>query len=253
MHSLPLFLRIADRPIILVGEGEAAEAKRRMVERAGGRVVGAEDGAARLAFVALDAPAAAVAQLRSRGILINVVDRPDLCDFTVPSLLERGPVLIAIGTGGVSAGLAKALRLRLDGLVPASLGVLAGALGQARAALRGAFPSADARRAALDHALSAGGLLDPLADHAPDAVPRWLDGASAPAAALREFVFAGDDPDDLTLRQARWLGRAGVLAYEPGVPAAVLDRARADARRFALTPGQPVPALAGEIVIIRRG
>ena len=59
-------------------------AKRRLVVRAGGVVVGEGDGAARLAFLALDEPEEAAERLRARGVLVNVVDRPELCDFTVP-------------------------------------------------------------------------------------------------------------------------------------------------------------------------
>ena len=93
MHSLPLLHRLTGQPVIVLGEGEAAAAKIRLLERAGARIVGVDDAQARLAFVALDDPDAAVARLKARGLLVNAVDRPDLCDFTVPSLLERGPVL----------------------------------------------------------------------------------------------------------------------------------------------------------------
>ena len=61
LHSLPLFHRLAGQPVIVLGEGEAAEAKRRLLERAGALVVGADDQQARLAFVALDEPEAAAA------------------------------------------------------------------------------------------------------------------------------------------------------------------------------------------------
>ena len=61
MHSLPLFHRLTGQPVILLGSGPAAEAKRRLIERAGARAVGLDDPAARLAFVALDQPEAAVA------------------------------------------------------------------------------------------------------------------------------------------------------------------------------------------------
>ena len=107
MRSLPLFHRVAGRPVIVLGEGEAAEAKRRLVERAGGVVAADDHPDARLAFVATDAPESAAARLKARGVLVNVPDRPDLCDFTVPSVLDRDPVLVAVGTGGASAGLAK--------------------------------------------------------------------------------------------------------------------------------------------------
>lgn len=251
MDSLPLYHRLTGQPVIVLGEGEAALAKRRLLERAGVRCVGEDDADARLAFIALDAPEAAAARLKARGLLVNVVDRPELCDFTVPSLLERGPVLVAVGTGGVSAGLAKALRLRLEGLLPASLGELALGLGAARAALRRRFPDAAGRRRALDAALSAGGTLDPLAEHPAGAVERWLAASNASGDQLVEFTLCSDDPDDLTLRQARWLGSADLVAHEAGVPAAVLTRARADAARLELEPGAAVTIRPGLTVVIR--
>ena len=87
-----------------------------------------EDAAASLAIVAIDdedEALAAVARLKARGVLVNAVDRPDLCDFTLPAIVDRDPVLVAIGTGGASAGLAAALRQRLETLLPATLGQLA--------------------------------------------------------------------------------------------------------------------------------
>lgn len=251
LHSLPLFHRIAGQPVIVLGEGEAAEAKRRLLERAGALIVGSENQQARLAFVALDEPEAAAAELKARGLLVNVVDRPELCDFTTPSLLERGPVLVAVSTGGVSAGLAKALRLRLEGLLPHALGALAEALNGARAAMKSRWPDGRERRRAMDAALASGGPLDPLAERHDIAV--WLDGAEGSAGGTYEIVLRSADPDDLTLREARWLGSADLVAYEPGVPTAVLVRARADAQQIELTLVMPAPDESGLTVIIRRG
>lgn len=252
MHSLPLFHRIAGQPVIVLGEGEAAEAKRRLVERAGGLVTGDIEAPARLAFVALAEPEAAVARLRERGVPVNAVDRPELCDFTVPSLLERGPVLVAVGTGGVSAGLAKALRLRLEALLPQSLGRLAEALQRARAGLRERYPDPAERRRALDAALDTGGMLDPLNDGSADMVEYWLPTATAPQSCSVEFV-APFDPDDLTLRRARYLGSADQVAYEPEVSPEILARARADAVRIALAPGEMPPGHPGLAVTLRQG
>lgn len=233
MKSLPLFHQIAGKPVILLGEGEVAEAKRRLIERAGGVPVGEDDAEARLAFVALDEPEAATARLKARGLLVNVPDRPDLCDFTVPSVLDREPVLVAVGTGGASAGLAKHLRLRLEALLPPDLGRLAEALHRARSILRARFPDAGERRRVLDMALGQGGALDPLASGSAERVAEWAATAGSPGLAETVTIsIASDDPDDLTLRQARLLGSADYLIVEPGIAPAILDRARADAVRL---------------------
>lgn len=252
--ALPLFHRIAGQPVIVLGNGEAAVAKRRLVKRAGGVCVSeAQD--ARLAFVAPDpdefAPEAAVARLRARGILVNCVDRPDLCDFTTPAILDRSPVLIAIGTGGASAGLAKALRLRLEQLLPQKLGLLAVALTGARAALRQRWPDGGDRRRALDAALGAGGMLDPLAEGAENRVDEWLGGETSTSPTSIEIRLSSPDPEDLTLRHARLLGSADVLAHEAGIAAVILDRARADAVRVKLAPGEAAPASTGLVIVLR--
>lgn len=259
MDTLPLFHRIAGQPVIVLGEGVAAEAKRRLVERAGGKVVTeiqeGIDTCARLAFIAHADDKAAEAdaiRLRCAGMLVNVVDRPALCDFTVPSLLERGPVIVAVGTGGVSAGLAKALRLRLEGMLPQSLGTLATGLGRARAALRARFSDAGERRRALDAALAAGGVLDPLDAGSAARVEPWLaDPASGATAELFEIALRSADPDDLTLREARLLGSADLVAHEPAISEDILRRARADAARYALAPGAKAPPAAGLTVVLR--
>lgn len=253
MHSLPLFHRLSGTSVILIGEGEAGAAKQRLLERAGARIVGEDDSDARLAFVALDDPEAVAQRLRGRGLLLNVTDRPDLCDFTVPSILERGPVLVAVGTGGASAGLAKALRLRLEALLPAALGMLAEGLQAARGRLRERFPEAAQRRRALDEALSEGGVLDPMYSESADRLASWLEAAEGGHGGLVEFTIASDDPDDLTLRQARWLGAADLVAHEPGIAMEILARARADAVRAVLSRGASPQPHAGLTVIIRRG
>ena len=239
LHSLPLYVRLAGRPVILLGDpengGEAAAAKRRLLERAGATVVG-EDATAALAIVAIEEEAAALAavdRLKARGILVNAVDRPALCDFTLPAIVDRSPVLVAIGTGGASAGLAAALRQRLEALLPDGLGRLADSLFEARTAIREAFPDPVARRRALAAAMAAGGDLDPLGAD-PDVV-FWLaenDGRNEPTRELVRIMLTSPDPEDLTLRQARWLAQADRVYHRDDVPPAILDRARADALRI---------------------
>ena len=240
--SLPLFHQITGQQVLVLGDGPAAEPKRRLVERAGGVVVDdlarAVDEGVRIAFIAYDdarACEAAAINARCAGMLVNVVDRPELCDFTTPSILDRSPLLVAIGTGGASAGLAKHVRLRLERVLPATLGLLARALETARPALRRRFPDGADRRRAVDEAVREGGALDPLNTQSFERVEAWLAGEiEAHSGAIFDLTLTSADPDDLTLRQARLLGEADVLVLDGAVPPAILARARADAARRVL-------------------
>jgi uroporphyrin-III C-methyltransferase/precorrin-2 dehydrogenase/sirohydrochlorin ferrochelatase len=259
VKALPLFHRVAGHPVIVLGEGPAADAKRRLVERAGGVPIGDLDlgieRGARLAFLATADEAtakAALLRLHRAGVLVNVADRPALCDFTTPSVLDRDPVQIAIGTDGASAGLAKHLRLRLEALLPDGLGLLAQSLAKARDALRQRWPDATERRRAMDAALEQGGPLDPFVEHGGGAVTNWLSEngpAQAPTSRV-ELLIDTSTPDGLTLRQLQLLGAADAILYEPGIPPAILDRARADAVRLSLPHEGPMPA--GLILVLRR-
>lgn len=249
--ALPVFVRLAGRPVILLGEGEAADAKRRLLERAGAVIVGEAAAEAMLAIVALDDPAPAVARLRARGLLVNAVDRPDLCDFTLPAIVDRNPVLVAIGTGGVSAGLAAALRQRLEQMLPATLGGLARALGAARGAMRARWPHGGERRRALGAALA--GPLDPLVPQDSDAVARWLAEPAAPREGMARIALRSADPDQLTLAEARALAQADRVFHLPDVPEPILDRARADAVRIpcAAPPAEALPGLSVFVAFAR--
>lgn len=243
MDQLPIFLNLKGHKIVLLGTGDAADAKRRLIERAGGICVGVDDTEARLAFVALDGEAAmeAASELKARGLLVNVVDRPELCDFTTPAIVDRSPVLVAVGTGGASAGLAKAIRQRIERVLPQSLGSLALSISTARDAIRARWPDAADRRRALDAAFAEGGALDPMRDHA--CVESWLEAATAPARdMLIEINLVSADPDDLSLRHARLLGEADHVFHDDSLPVSILERARADAVRHVGAPPASLPS-----------
>jgi uroporphyrin-III C-methyltransferase / precorrin-2 dehydrogenase / sirohydrochlorin ferrochelatase len=249
MKQLPAFVNLSGRNVVLVGDGDAADAKRRLIERAGGNVVGDCPAiictCARIGFVALEDEAQAIAaadRLRAKGLLVNVVDRPEHCDFTTPAIIDRDPVLIAVGTGGASAGMAKAIRQRIEALLPQGLGALALAVSAARDAIRNRFPGAAERRRALDAAFVPGGALDPMQDAGPTAVEDWLSGALLKNEnGLIEITLLSADPEDLTLRTARLLGEADHVFYDSNVPATILNRARADAARHLGNPGEDIP------------
>lgn len=239
MHSLPVFLRIEGRPVIVLGTGASADAKRHLVARAGGIAVDEQDASARLAIVAIADEAealAAIERLQARGLLINAVDRPEHCDFTLPAILDRDPVLIAIDTGGASAGLAKALRQRAERLIPAGIGEVAARIKALRPAIHARWPDAGERRHAIDAAFDEGGPLDPLLPRTAEDVDAWLARKDAapqrPGDQFETIILRSDDPHDLTIGETLLLGRADQVYLGAGVPEAIAHRARADAKRI---------------------
>ncbi len=249
MDQLPIFVNLKGARVVLIGDGEAALAKRRLIERAGGICVNdcpkAVCACARIAFIAIedeDAAVQAATRLRAKGMQVNVVDRPEHCDFTTPAIIDRAPVLLAVGTGGASAGMAKAIRQRLEALLPQSLGQLALSVAASRDAIRARWPDAASRRRALDGAFQHGGPLDPMTEQPETSVADWISGDIAPHQnGVIEIVLASADPDDLTLRTARLLGEADHIFHDPAVPAAILNRARADAARHVGVPTISMP------------
>ncbi len=129
--------------------------------------------------------------------------------------------------------MAKHVRLRLERVLPATLGVLARALEAARPRLRERYPDGTDRRRAVDAALCEGGALDPLDPYAFQRVEAWVAGSDdGRRSALFDITLTSADPEDLTLRQARLLGEADILLLDGNVPPAILARARADAARL---------------------
>ena len=265
MRILPLSFDIQGKPVIVVGHGDMAEAKARLVLAAGGEPVHlgpqslppASLPSARLAFVAVaDAGLAErwAADLKRRGLAVNVVDRPDLCDFQVPAIVDRGTVSIAIATGGRSASLAKALRERLEAWLPPNLGALADAIARRRADVARRAATIEARRAFWDRLLAPGGALDPFAATPdPDAVISGaLTGETQAARDTLTLEVASADPEELTLRQLRLLQRADVILHDPDLPSALLDKARRDAARLPLPDGADAPSgLSGVVLRLR--
>ena len=158
MDSFPAFFPLAGRRVVIVGVGEFADGKARLFDGSPAELVRVEDGRALdpeiyrgavLAFIAsgdaaFDELAASAA--REAGVPVNVVDRPPLCDFFTPALVDRGQVVAAVGTGGASPVLAQVLKQELEGAIPEGAGRLAALLREFRKAMQAAFPDMQARR-----------------------------------------------------------------------------------------------------------
>lgn len=225
MQSFPIFLNLAGQPVVVVGDGEIAAAKARLLHDAGAEVVRiaasasavTEAGHARLGFVAIDDAQQALHwadRLRASGMLVNVADRPEYCDFTLPAIVDRSPLVIAISTGGASAGVAKWVRAGLEQRLPATLGGFVKAIAEARPIVAANLLESRDRRQFWDKVLQPGGMLDPwTSEQTPNAadIKALLSGVPARTGALTLIVAKSVDPEDLTLRMHRRLTVADIV------------------------------------------
>jgi precorrin-2 dehydrogenase/sirohydrochlorin ferrochelatase len=246
MDAFPAFFPLAGRTVVVAGTGPAAEAKVRLFEGSPAtlrRLEGAAalkpkgyEGAA-LAFIASDddefAEAAAGAA-RAAHVPVNVVDRPALCDFTTPAVIDRGEVVAAIGTGGASPMLATLLRHDIEARVPQGAGRVAALFQAFRDEVREALPEPHRRRAFLRAALTgpaAQAAMDGDMDRA-GALLRESLARSEPGAGVVLFVDARGPADRLTLQAARALAAADVMVCDEDASSEVVALARRDAERL---------------------
>jgi precorrin-2 dehydrogenase/sirohydrochlorin ferrochelatase len=158
MDSFPAYFPLTGRRVVIVGSGEHAEGKAKLFEGSPAELVRLDDGraldpetyrGAALAFIASEDEAfarLAAQAAREAGVPVNVVDRPSLCDFFTPALVDRGAVVAAVGTGGSSPVLAQVLKTQIEAGIPEGVGRLAALLQQFRDETRRAFPDMAARR-----------------------------------------------------------------------------------------------------------
>jgi len=159
MDSFPAYFPLAGRRVVIVGSGDMADGKARLFEGSPAEVARIDDdraldpgtyrGAA-LAFIAGEDEAfvlKAAAAARAAGVPVNVVDRPALCDFFTPALVDRGQVVVAVGTGGSSPVLAQVLKEAIETRVPEGAARLAALLQRYRGEVKAAFPDMKKRRA----------------------------------------------------------------------------------------------------------
>jgi len=286
---LPVFMALRGRPCLVVGGGAVAARKAGLLLGAGAQVsavaVELSDSWQELRCAALEHRARAfepgdldgvalviaahedravnssVSSLAmARTIPVNVVDDPELCSVILPAIVDRSPVLIAIGTAGASPVLARLWRARIEALVPMRLRELAELAAAMRSEVRGQLTDASARRRFWEDALEgevATLVLAGQRERAVQALRDMLAARSRGQAAQRgvvSLVGAGpDDPELLSLRALRALQHADCVIADPRVSQAVLDLGRRDAERERLAawplPSSELNELAQRLVI----
>ena len=264
MDYFPIFLRLANEPVLVVGGGEVAARKIDLLLRTSAQVrviapelvpglaeraaageimhVAAEfspehlDGV-RLAIAATDKRAinAWVArQAERRNIPVNVVDDRELSSFIVPAIVDRSPVVVAVGSSGDAPVLTRRLRERLETFLPQRLGALAKLAGKLRPTIKARIESPARRRKFWENFFDGTLAADVLAGRSVDAeeiASTLRAGEQDPG----EVVLVGAGPGDpglLTLRALRALQNADVILYDRLVSAEILDLARRDAERI---------------------
>ena len=264
MDYFPIFLRLANEPVLVVGGGTVAERKVDLLLRTSAQVrviapelvpglaeraaageithVAAEfspehlDGV-RLAIAATDKRAinAWVArQAERRNIPVNVVDDRELSSFIVPAIVDRSPVVVAVGSSGDAPVLTRRLRERLETFLPQRLGALAKLAGKLRPTIKARIESPARRRKFWENFFDGTLAADVLAGRSVDVeeiASTLRTGEQDPG----EVVLVGAGPGDpglLTLRALRALQNADVILYDRLVSAEILDLARRDAERI---------------------
>jgi uroporphyrin-III C-methyltransferase/precorrin-2 dehydrogenase/sirohydrochlorin ferrochelatase len=246
VKHLPLFFDLTGRRVAVVGEGPKADLRANLARSGGADVHRLEAGSATAqelrgsvaVFVATDneaSDAAAHRLAKAAGVPVNVVDRPALCDFIMPAIVDRDGVVVAISTGGASPTLAALLRGRIEAALPERLGELARLVTTFRAQVNALIADPARRRAFFRRLVEGPAARLVLAGDAAGArrvALGELDAArrKMTPAGIAHIVGAGPgDPDLLTLRAAQLLQEADAVLHDDLVPQAVLARARRDA------------------------
>ena len=275
MRYFPIFADLEHADVLVVGGGEQAAQKVRLLcktparisvvaeavtgeladlEREGAIAILSRPFAAadldgkRLAYAAsgdraLDAAVSRAAE--ARGVPINVVDAAELSSFITPAIVDRSPVTVAIGTEGAAPVLAREIKTRLESWLPANLGVLAERAQSLRTRVAQGIADPQARRRLWERLLLGPfrrAVLSGAETEASRIAAAEIAGSAAPVEGRVFLIGCGPgDPDLLTLKALQRMQEADVLVVDRLVNPKVLDYARRDAERIFVgkTPGGP--------------
>ncbi|MGL4726328.1 MAG: siroheme synthase CysG [Scandinavium sp.] len=265
MDHLPIFCQLRDRDCLLVGGGDVAERKARLLLDAGARLtvnalefapqfhVWAEAGMLTLVegeFEAalLDKSWLAIAatdddavnnhvseEAEKRRIFCNVVDAPKQASFIMPSIIDRSPLMVAVSSGGASPVLARLLREKLESLLPQHLGQVAHFAGQLRSRVKQQFATVSERRRFWEKLFVNDRLAQSLANQDEQAIQATTEQLlSEPLDNRGEVVLVGAGPGDaglLTLKGLQQIQQADIVVYDRLVSDDIMNLVRRDADR----------------------
>ncbi|MBV8044222.1 siroheme synthase CysG [Pluralibacter sp.] len=266
MDHLPIFCQLRGRDCLLVGGGDVAERKARLLLDAGAKLtVNALDFAPQfrvwadadmltlvegefnealldaswLAIAATDSDtvnARVSAAAESRRIFCNVVDAPKQASFIMPSIIDRSPLMVAVSSGGTSPVLARLLREKLESLLPLHLGQVAHYAGLLRARVKRQFATVGERRRFWEKLFVNDRLAQSLANQDHKAVEETTETLlGEPLEHRGEVVLVGAGPGDaglLTLKGLQQIQQADIVVYDRLVSDDIMNLVRRDANRI---------------------
>lgn len=270
MDHLPIFLNLKGRRALVLGGGQPAARKAELLLRAGCAItvvapeltedfaqlagregidhrqgpVTAEDLESCVIAYGASEDSAANEHLHKlaaeAGVPVNVVDRPDLCDFIMPAIVDRSPVLAAVSSGGAAPLLTRHLKARLETTIPSAYGKLARFAGEQRDRVFKLIPDATRRRRFWEEFLTG-----PVAEYLfsgqdksaqallEDMLEKAAEDTDSPTVGEVYLVGAGPgDPDLLTFRALRLMQQTDVVLYDRLVGDGILNLVRRDATRI---------------------
>lgn len=267
MRYFPIFVDLDDREVLIVGGGEKALQKLRLLAKTSARIVIvaetvadelAKAGEDRVTFLvrsfstmdvegkalvfaasddaALDAPVAEAA--RAHGVAVNVVDGPKASSFITPAIVDRDPVVVAIGTEGAAPVLAREIKARLEAWLPAHFGRVAQRAMRVRERVKEVVRDPILRRRIWESLLQ-GRWRSLVLAHDDEGADRELArqladvGSEArPSGSVALIGCGPGQPDLITLKAQQYLQAADVLVVDRLVNPAILEYARRDAVRI---------------------
>jgi uroporphyrin-III C-methyltransferase/precorrin-2 dehydrogenase/sirohydrochlorin ferrochelatase len=270
MEQLPIFLNVRGTPALVVGGGFLAARKADLLLRAGCKltVVAPELGEelARLAEehefhhetgeltaahlegckVVFGCSHERSVNLKLRllaieaGVLVNLTDDPENCDFIMPAVVDRSPLLLAVASGGASPILTRMLKARFETAIPAAYGRLAEFAGRYRERLKETVPNMTRRRRFWEDVIDG-----PVAEHvysgqieeAESLIEKLIaqtarEGSTTPVGEVYLVGAGPGDPDLLTFRALRLMQQADVVLYDRLIGDGILNLVRRDASRI---------------------